>query len=167
MDIDFSKLKNPIARGVFIESIPNEKVLGRARIRLDCKAPDKFDEPSITGVCRPTNLCFSLRFSPTRGYRKCSIRKKMHTPFILRCNMIPPKGQIRLHGYEDLMSSEDEVLIWLRENTNISQDTFDVALNNPYLSVPFCLNYGEYKKKTGTWVMIDYRMNNPYGGSDK
>lgn len=160
-------ITNPVARGMIIENTRPDFSLVRARIRLDCKAPTPSDEIDINGVCKPTDLTFRLRFSPVRMNAGAVYKRKIGAPFLLECRMLPPKGLCRLTGYEQLMESENPVLIWLRENTTIDEATFKTALNNPYLWVPFCLKYKEYAKKTGTYVMIDYRINNPYEGDGK
>lgn len=161
--LDLTKVKNPIAKGMIVENSKLNFGLVRARVRLDCKRPEKFDSIDINGECKPTDLLFYLTFFPVNSTRMQ--KKKFARPFILRCNMLPPKGMCRLAGYADLMNAKNPVLVWIRENTNISKATFRMALENPYLRVPFCLKYAAYAKKTGTYVMTDFRVNSPFAGS--
>jgi hypothetical protein len=133
---------------------------------MDCKAPQPLDELDVQGVCKPTDLTYAIRFSPVRTQKGASFKIKMSKPFLLKCNMLYPKGQIRVKGYEDIVSRGDEVTKWLVENTTLDEETFNTARDNPYLWVPFCLRYGDYAKKTGTYVMTDYRINNPFNGGN-
>ena len=158
--VDLTKVKNPFVKQIIMENTRPDFEMACARVRLDCKAPKPTDEVDINGMCKPTDLDFRVRFCPT--LTSYGGKFKTAKPFMLKCNMILPKGIIRLHGYEDMMESKNEVLIWLRENTHVCKATFDTAVNNPYMWVPFSLDYRKYKRKTGTWCMTDYAINNPW-----
>lgn len=157
--IDLDKIENPMARRIAIENMKYPSTLAFARIRFDCKAPEEEDYEDIvsTHECHTCDLLFSLRYSPiTMSREMASGKRGNYKPFILKSGLILPRGVMRLKDYDDLMSSEVPAAIWIRENTNISEDVFTQARTNPYMIVPFCLDYRKYKEKTGTWAMTKF-----------
>ena len=161
---NLANAKSEFAKRLIIENTKISFEAARARIRLDCKKPDKFDELGLDCECKPTDLVFAVRFSPVMTRAGAPLKLKMEKPFLLKCKMIRPKGQIRLYGYEDMTKCDNEIVKWIRENCIVSESTFRMALENPYLWIPFSLDYEAYAKKTGTYAMTDYGINHPYEG---
>lgn len=154
MKFDGSKVP-PMTRLLIIENVPQNISLARASIRLDEKPVGIEEIPTRNGVCRYTNLAYTLEYTPIgkrpphapSGHR---FRATMRKPFKICCDLFAPRNVARFKGYDDLVASKHPVAIWLARNTNISRAMFEIALANPYVVLPFSLNYSAYRRKIGS-----------------
>lgn len=144
--IDPTKL-TPLAKAMIIENIRGTGKLARARIRLDEKPVMADEIPTTEGVCRLTNMAYSVCYEPYtfKGVKKRTIRKG----YRVMCDLFYPKGVARFADWDDFFNSNHPVAIWLVRNTNVSRTIFELAFSNMFMSVPFSINYSTYMKKGG------------------
>ncbi len=92
-----------------------------------------------------TNLLYSIRYTPCEIYGP-----KQGKQFLIKSDLldkIETKGH-RFVNFEDFCNSEKykEVVPFLLEFTNISQELFDVAQANPTLDIPIAFDILKYIK---------------------
>ena len=145
--------KTAMGRAILIENTPRNLSLTLARIRLDDSPAGPGEEPTPYGVCRLTNLMFSLTYAPRDKMYGKDIKTRNN--FILKSDLLAPHGVCRLSSRADLQEQKGVVLCWIKRNTNISNDIFKIAIANPFFRIPFQLDYEKYLKKIGTYTIGD------------
>ena len=144
--IDVTKL-TPLAKAMIIENIQGTSRLARARVRLDEKPVEAIELPTREGVCRLTNMKYTVCYTPYCYSR--AKKRPMMKPYQISCDLFAPKNVARFRDWEDFSTSDHPVAVWLFRNTTIDRTAFDLAFSNMFMEVPFCIDYAAYMKKGG------------------
>lgn len=76
-------------------------------------------------------------------------------PFLLRGDAYDIYRPCRVSSWEGFVefSSQNAVLSFLLKYTNVSEDTFRIAQDNPFAQIPFCLDVPRYCRDLGSEVL--------------
>ena len=84
--------------------------------------------------------------------------KNSSKPFLIRGDAYDMVGPFRVYDWKGfvMMSSESAVLSFLLKYTNVSEELFRIAKENPGVQVPFCLDVVRYCKDLGSHTLYTH-----------